>query len=414
MIAALVLAVAGFAADTIEVTPDGAAARAVQTSPIVASAVGALAIARGIRAESRWPFPSNPQVEFGRVRRQSSPGIFYDREWSVGQEVELGGQFIGRNRASSALERAGVARVDDARRLVALGARRAVASLAVAHRRAALTDSAAQFADRLAGFATKQFDAGEINRLERNIAILDAARARSAAERAASASSAAAAELGRLLGLPRDTAAVARPLEALPQLRWSSDDRLIELAREHRPDLLAAREFRLAADRFARLARLDIMPTLSLNAFSGREAGTDRLLGVSAGVSIPLFRRQQAAIGEADAARSTASADVLASERAVIGEVIAAGAKFAHARAAEQRFASDVLRAAAENVTLTERALAEGEVSLTDVLVLRTTAVATQLEYLEVLREAFDAWFELAAALGVEPARLSSLLTAGN
>jgi outer membrane protein TolC len=69
-----------------------------------------------------------------------------------------------------------------------------------------------------------------------------------------------------------------------------------------------------------------------------------------------------------------------------------------------------VLRAATENVTLTERALAEGEVSVTDVVVLRSAAVAAQLEYLDVLGEATAAWFELAAALNTSPAELAELL----
>jgi hypothetical protein len=58
--------------------------------------------------------------------------------------------------------------------------------------------------------------------------------------------------------------------------------------------------------------------------------------------------------------------------------------------------------------------LAEGEVSVTDVLVLRGTAVAAQLEYLDVLRDAASAWFELSAALAIEPSALSAILNPGN
>ena len=94
-------------------------------------------------------------------------------------------------------------------------------------------------------------------------------------------------------------------------------------------------------------------------------------------------------------------------------EVLAAGARFLRSRAAERRFATEVLRAATENVTLTERALAEGEADLTQVLVLRGAAVAAQLEYLDVLQASAEAWFDLAAALAVEPDQLAALLMGG-
>ena len=156
------------------------------------------------------------------------------------------------------------------------------------------------------------------------------------------------------------------------------------------------------------------MPSVVASTFGGREAGTDRLQGVQVGVAIPLFRREQANIGLAEAERAAATANLTAAERAVVADVLAAGARFRRAAASERRFATEVLRAATENVTLTERALAEGEVSVTDVLVLRGTAVAAQLEYLDVLRDAASAWFELSAALAIEPSALSAILNPGN
>ena len=84
---------------------------------------------------------------------------------------------------------------------------------------------------------------------------------------------------------------------------------------------------------------------------------------------------------------------------------------YTRARAAEQRFARDVLGAATENVALTEQALREGEVSLTDVILLRRTALDAQLEYLDVLTTSYLAWFDFAATLGAEPDDLASLLS---
>jgi len=404
------VAVLAAAQDTVVLSLEAATARALAVSPAVMAADGAVRAARGLRAEAWWPFPDNPALEYGRVRRTSVGGTTYDREWAITQDIELAGQWAWRGSGATALVRSVEARATDARRSAALEARRSYVALAIAQLRAALTDSAAAFGETLAEFARRQFDAGEINRLEWNAAVLEGARARSAAERDRADAEAAAANLARLLGLPRDTVPRAGAIPPIPPLAWDSDSVLLTIARARRPDLRAAAEQRRGADRFLTAARLSLLPTLTISALGGREEGTDRLLGIAVGLRVPLFHRQQAAVGAAAADREAARAEQLAVARSVQAEVLAAGARFRRARAAERRFARDVLRAATENVTLTERALAEGEVSLAEVLILRSTAVTAQLEYLDVLRAVADAWFELAAALAAEPADLPTLV----
>jgi cobalt-zinc-cadmium efflux system outer membrane protein len=400
--------------DTLALTLEQAAARAVTVSPRVHAAEGAVRAPQGLRAESRWPFPENPSLSLGRTRRQSLPGVTQDRAWELTQEIDLAGQWIWRSRSATALVQSATARVDDARRLVALEARRAYLDVAIAERRAALTDSAAGFAELLADHARRQLEAGEINRLERNTATLEAARSRSAAERASAEATAAKAELARVLGLPPDTIPRTLALPRIPALSWRSDEVLVNLARARRPDVRASELARVSTERAVTAAKLARVPNVVVSAFGGREAGTDRLQGVQVGVVIPLFRRQQASIGLAEAERAAATAELTAAGRAVAADVLAASTRFRRAATSERRFATEVLRAATENVSLTERALTEGEVSVTDVLVLRGTAVAAQLEYLEVLHDAASAWFDLSAALAAEPGALTVLLNRGS
>ena len=68
-----------------------------------------------------------------------------------------------------------------------------------------------------------------------------------------------------------------------------------------------------------------------------------------------------------------------------------------------------LLLASRENVELAGRAFQEGELSVADVVVFRSTALATQLEYLDVLADAYQAWSELAAAVHVRPEDLTTL-----
>jgi len=286
--------------ETVVLTLEAAAARALRVSPSVAAARGATQAPLGLRAESRTPFPDNPTLEYGRVRRRSGPGTVYDRQWSVYQTIEIGGQWMARGAGASALVRSSEARVDDVRRIVALEARRSFATLAIAERRAALLDSSALFAERLSGFATKQFEAGEVKRLQRNVVVLEAARARSAADRARAQVSQAAADLARLLALPRDSTVRASSLPEIPGLGRMSDSALLVRALDRRPDLRAATDASEGAERFVTAARLAFVPNLSLSAFNGREAGTDNLLGLAVGFSLPLVHRQRASIGAAD------------------------------------------------------------------------------------------------------------------
>lgn len=399
--------------DTVTLTLDQAAARAVAVSPRMLAAEGAVRAPQGLRAESRWPIADNPTLSFGRTQRTTPPGTTQDRAWELSQSFDFSGQWVWRGRAANALIEAARARIEDERRLVALDARRAYLEVAIAERRAALTDSAAGFAERLSDFARRQLDAGEINRLERNAAALDAARARSAAERASAEVAAARAELGRLLGLPVNTTPRTTALPTIPRLTWTSDAALVTRALSRRPDLRAAAARELGMRRAVTAAKLARFPSVVASTFGGREAGTDRLQGVQVGLAVPLFRREQARLGLADAERALAAAELIGAERTVAADVLAAGERFRRAVISERRFVTEVLRAATENVTLTERALTEGEVSVTDVLVLRGTAVAAQLEYLEVLRDAASAWFDLSAALAAEPGALPTLLNPG-
>lgn len=376
--------------------------RAIQVSPRIAAATGAVRAPAGRRAESFWPFPENPTLEYGRVRRRGAATTF-DREWALSQEVEVAGQWAVRRSAASAEVRSAEARILDARRIVALEARRAWITLAIAEKRAALTDTSAQFAERISQLAKRLFDAGEANRLELNAAVLEAARARSSAERARAQSDAAATDLARVLALPAGSSPQAAAPPPLPTGVLPPDSMLQHLAAARRPDLLAAQEFRIGAARSLTAARMGLIPNLTVAAIGGREAATDAMFGFSVGVRIPLFHRQQAGVGAAEADRSAAEAEQTATSRMVVSEVSTALAQFSRARLAERRFANEVLRSANENVMLTERALTEGEVDLTSVLVLRTTAVSAQLEYLEVLQGAYDAWMDLAAALALEP-----------
>ena len=344
LIACAVLRLA--AQDTVPIGLEAAVSRALAGSPEVRAAAGAVRAPRGSRAESRWPFADNPVLEYGAVRRRSPVVSATDREWRLTQDVDIAGAWLVRGRAVGARLEAAEAGVSDARRVVALEVRRSYAVAAIADRRVALADSTAAFADRLAELARRQFEAGEANRLELNAAVLEAARQRSTVERFRAEAAAASADLARWLGWPADSVPRAAGFPALPDPVAAPDSTLLAIASARRPDLQASRALRLASERSVSAVRREALPAVTIAAVGGREAGTDRLLGFGVGVRVPLFYRRQAALGASLAERDSARAEETATERAVLAEVRAAGARYARARASERRFASGVLRAA--------------------------------------------------------------------
>jgi len=395
------------AQDTVFLTLPQTVMRVAAVSPSVASATGAVHAPRGARAESILPFPSPATVQFSRLRR-TGPGVEgFDRSWSIRQEIDITGQsFLS---ASAAGKRAAAAeiRVDDAQRLAELEGRLAYVRLAVAEQRVAVLAAAARTSEQLADIARRQLEAGAINRLEANAALLDAGRQRSITDRALAeqAAAAAAADLGRLLALAADSIPHTTGLTALPDGAPPGLSKLLTVAISRRPDLAAAEQELAGARTGLTASRLGQLPRLEVGVDWGSEFA-ETLRGFTIGLRVPLFQRNQAARGLARAERARSAAEADATRRRIQAEVTEARERWLRARAAERRLADDVLRAAEENVALSQRAVEEGRAGIPDVLVFRSVAVAAKVEYLDVLRDAHAAWFSLASALGVSVAEL--------
>jgi len=390
--------------DTVTVSLADAVALGVRHSPVIAAARAAAAAPRGELAESRLPFLGPVLVEFSRLERRA-PGTpaTWDRNVAIRQGIDISGSSFARAQAARLRLDAVDARVEDAVRGVTVDVHVAFVALSLADERTVLLDSAAALAERLATVARRRLEAGETTLLDANAALLEAARGRSAALRARAAREESAAALGELLAIPAGAVLRTGGLPPLPPALTASDRTLEALAQSRRPDLHAAMLDVASAERDGAAARRMQLPSLELGWNWGREASTDRLGGMTVGLRVPLLQRHQAARGAASAANAVAAATQVGVERQVTTEVRTAASRYRSAHEAATRFASEVLRAAEENVTLSDRAVQEGELGIPDAMLLRSLAVAARLEYLEALRDAFAAWYALAAALAMAP-----------
>ncbi|KLI64728.1 TolC family outer membrane protein [Aurantiacibacter marinus] len=201
------------------------------------------------------------------------------------------------------------------------------------------------------------------------------------------------------------------PLPGLP----TSPDMAVDVALEHNPDLIAARERADAAGFDIRVAGAGRLPTIS--AFTGADytnylgtlgaginSGTDVTAGVS--VSIPLFQggrvaaQQRQATAQAQAALET----MIAAERNVISQVRAAYSSW---RAANAIIASSETAVDAASLGL-EGVRAENTVgnrTILDILDAQQELLRAQVQLVTARRNAYVAGFSLLAAMGKAEAR---------
>lgn len=395
------------AQDTVTVSLEQAVQRAEQISPLILAAEGSVAAPKGERSVERLPFRGNPVVQYSGADRTSQSLDVWDWEWSLRQEIEIGGQWSARSSAAEHRIRAAQELVSEAARETGFDTRMRYLDLRMATRIASLADSTAAFASRLAAMVQERLDAGAIGVMEHNTAVLEAARTRSQAERASALRDAAAARLAVVLGIRAPGTVNALPLPPLPGIQDYDREALVSAAEVRRPDLRADSLTWEASSHDLTAARRRVIPNLELVGFTGREEGTDDLLGFSVGVKIPLVDHGQAEAGRAEASRAAAEARMTETRRAIQVQVMSAATRLERGLRAERQFATEGLTAARENATLVGLAFEEGAVGIAEVIVLREASVAAEVEYIAALRSAYEAWFELSATLRIPPQRLT-------
>jgi cobalt-zinc-cadmium efflux system outer membrane protein len=381
---------------------DQALREAFARSPILAAQSALLqeAEARLVTAET---YPHDPALSLEAANRDGDSDASTDWAVMVTQPIEIGGQ--GRRRVagtSAELDSASARFKREERLLVArvsaifVEALRARELLEVEQANTGLVQS-------LADVARKRFEAGSVPQMEVNLAQVQVGRAQRGLRLARAAYVVARAALAEVVGLdPAQTPEPEGELE-LPRGIRVPVSQLIDGALQHRADLEALRSTIASARARIELARRDVVPDLAIEAFYGREEGTDRLLGGGIGVRIPLFNRNQGAIAEARAAERRAIADTEAAELQVRREVVAALARYEAALDTSAILQEHVLGTLEENLLLLQLSFEAGKTGWTEVLVFRREFIDIQRDYIESLAEARLAGIELDLAAGRSP-----------
>jgi cobalt-zinc-cadmium efflux system outer membrane protein len=273
--------------------PDEAMRLAEAAHPSVRAREAQLAAAEGTRREAAALLFNNPELSTEAIRRRADAPVGSWNEWSVGisQPFETGGQQARRREAAAAGLDALRAEIDDVRRQARVEAATRFLAVLSAQRRVQLEQRSVDLFERSAQAVAKRRAAGEDTRLDANVALVEAERARNALALAGERLIDARSELGTAVRLPPS----ALP-EVAGELGTRVDDALpyrLEQLLESAPNL--PRQRALAAREDAARARLGVErgnrnPDVTIGVHAGREGPSDareRLAIVSLSLPLP-------------------------------------------------------------------------------------------------------------------------------
>lgn len=381
-----------------ELTLEAALDAARSGSPEIRRAEAAVEEARGRLVRART-YPHNPRIEAEGAERSGADGSTTDRGIAVAQELEIAGQRGKRVAVSREALKAAAERLERTRRRVLATVERTFAEAVRARDLLEVARADVELTRNLLSFEERRLEAGAGTRIDVNLARAAAGRAVRRFQEAKASWLESRARLAEAAGL--DPSAPPRPTGELPGAP-SSLPPLEELTRRalaERADLAALRRERSRSERRVTLERSLASPNLEVGAFSKREEGAE-VHGLRAGIALPVFDRNQGGIAEAEASVGRAAAELATAELAARREVSAAYGHYEAAAEAVTALEGLVLESLTESLGLLRRAVESGELSATDVLLLRRELVEGQRERIRAAGELWIARTDLELAVG--------------
>lgn len=372
--------------------------------PTVRTREAQLAAAEGTRREAAPLLFNNPEVSAERVRRRADDGR--SREWTVGvaQAFETGGQQSRRREAAAAGLEALRLEIDDARRQARAEASLRFHAVLAAQRRVALEQRSFDLLDETARGVAKRRAAGEDTRLDANVAAIEAERARNAVASAREQLLDARGELAATLqwtpsSLPEITGELALPGNEAPRYTL---EQLLDAARG------LPRQRALSARVDAARARIDLerasrAPDVTVGLNVGREgpgSSRERVTGLSVSVPLPVFKRNDAAIGQAVSEASQAEIERTVAERDAQAQIRRLWSRLEIQRERVLRLERNVAAAATDNQQLAAKSRQAGQIGLLDQLLVNRQALDAERELGDALAEYHATRVELEHAAG--------------
>lgn len=332
----------------------------------------------------------------------------YDRAIAVSQEFPIAGRLLRQKdvaRVDVALAQAEVA---EAERRLAEQIAAKVYRLLVTQQQIGSLDMLIAAEEALAKTARARYRAAEVSELDVNTVQLDLQRLNLEREQLQSELQTISVSLNTLLGRPATAPfTVIEPLpyqDSLPSL-----ENLQTAALQRRPDLQSALlgVDRAAAEKaLARALRWQDW-SVALELSQGKQVilgapsqGTDRTIGVSVSIPLPLFNKSQGLLAEADANRDQATARVEAVRLTILSEVTGAHAEATRLQVLLAQFDLSMRPVSERNVRLARQGYGQGLIPIFDVVQAQRQQAELNQTYLSTLDQFLQALVRLHTAAG--------------
>ncbi len=373
-------------------TLQDALAKASQANPVLRAKQAQLAAAQGVRNDARGLFFNNPQLSLDSTWRQT-PQLGGDerrRGWGAGlsQAFETGGQgSLRRDAAVAALEALNY-EISDTERQVRGDVETRFYQVLALQQRTELEIQAVKLFDDAATAVQKRRVAGEDTKLDANIAMVEAERARNQLAVAQE----------QLLDARRELAARLQLADAaFPQVQGDLAPLAIkytlgELMQgvDAQPRLRALAQRRKSAGARLRLESASVYPDVTVGVNVGREGpgnARERLTSLSVSVPLPLFKRNAAGIGQAATDATQAQIELEAATRDARASTTALWFKLKSQDQRVRRLQGSVLPALTENLNLSVKSRQVGQIGLLELIVVNRQAVDARRDLIEALND---------------------------
>lgn len=375
-------------------------------SPAVRAREAQLAAAEGYRQEAASLLFNNPELTADTTRRQPDAPAGSWNEWSggVAQPFEIGGQQARRREVAAASLEALRAEIEDARRQARAHASLRFHAVLAAQRRVQLEQRSVDLLDGTAEAVAKRRSAGEDTRLDANVALIEAERARNALAVSQEHLLDAKGELATVLQLPPSAVPEVAGELGVPSgaaLPYGLEQLLASAQMLPKQRALSARET-------AALARVDLerasrYPDVTVGLSVGREGpadGRERVTTLSLSVPLPLFKRNDAAIGQALSEATQAEIERTSTTRDAQAQVRRLWSRMESQRERVARLQRAMLAASTDNQQLAAKSRQAGQIGLLDQLLVNRQALDAERDLNEALAEFHTTRIELENAAG--------------
>jgi cobalt-zinc-cadmium efflux system outer membrane protein len=388
---------------------DNALMLAESANPVIKTKRAELAAAEGVQADASAWFNSNPEITLDKTRREVALPIGSDRyrEWNGGiaQKLEIAGQRGHRQDAADAAMAALRAEIAATRQQVRADVEVGFYRVLALQQRAEIESRALKLFDDTAMAIQKRRVAGEDTRLDANVAGVEAERARNQLAIAQEQLLEARSELAARLQMPSASLPQAEGNLAGMHNGYVLADLLSRAESQPRLQALAEREN--SADARLNLERASRYPDITVGASVGREGpqtGRERLTTFSVSLPLPLFKRNQAGIGQATTDLEQARIERQAGIRDTRASVTTLWVKLGSLETRVQRLKESVLPALDDNQSLSLKSQRAGQIGLLEMIVVNRQVLDARRDLIDALTEyhATRVALELAAGWLVE------------